>query len=106
MSPRSYWALGRIFHDAGVPDGVVNVVSCSRNAAPTVVNAMIEHSGVKKVNFTGSTYVGAQVAKHCGLHLKPTLMELGGKNSAIVLPDADLQKAAQDCLLGAFASVS
>ena len=105
MTPRCYWALGRVFHDAGVPAGVVNVVCCQRIDAPSIVNAMIEHPAVKKINFTGSASVGRKVAQHCGLHLKPTLLELGGKNSAIILPDADLQKAAQDCLIGAFANV-
>ena len=70
-----------------------------------MVNALIEHPAVKKINFTGSASVGRQISQHCGLHLKPTLMELGGKNSAIILPDADLQKAAQYCLIGAFANV-
>ena len=106
LSPRCYWALGRVFHDAGVPAGVVNVVCCRRTDARAVVYAMIEHPAIKKVNFTGSDGVGRKFAQHCSLHLKPTLMELGGKNSAIILPDADLQKAAQDCLIAAFANVS
>jgi len=104
MTPRCYWALGRVFHDSGVPAGVVNVVCCRRDDAASIVNAMIEHPAVKKVNFTGSANVGRKISQHCGLHLKPTLMELGGKNSAIILPDADLQKAAQWCLIGAFAN--
>lgn len=106
LSPRCYWGLGKVFHDAGVPAGVVNVICCQRSDAASVVNAMIEHPAVKKVNFTGSASVGRKIAQNCGTHLKPTLMELGGKNNAIILPDADLQKAAQHCLIGAFANVS
>ena len=105
MSPRSFWALGKVFHDAGVPAGVVNVVSCRRTDAASIVNAMIDHPAIKKVNFTGSAIVGREIAQRCGLHLKPTLMELGGKNCAIVLPDADLKKAAQACLIAAFVNV-
>ena len=105
MTPRCYWALGRVFHDAGVPAGVVNVMCCRQTDASAVVNAMIEHPAVKKINFTGSARVGRKIAQHCSLHLKPTLLELGGKNSAIIFPDADLQKAAQHCLIGAFANV-
>jgi acyl-CoA reductase-like NAD-dependent aldehyde dehydrogenase len=105
MTPRCYWALGKVFHDAGVPAGVVNVVSCRPSDAPAVVNAMIEHPAVKKVNFTGSANTGRKVARHCGQNLKPILLELGGKNSAIILPDADLPKAAQEVIAGAFANV-
>ena len=105
MSPRCYWALGKVFHDAGVPAGVVNVISCRRTDARAIVNALVEHPAIKKINFTGSDSVGRKLAQNCGLHLKPTLLELGGKNSAIILPDADLQKAAQDCLIAAFANV-
>jgi acyl-CoA reductase-like NAD-dependent aldehyde dehydrogenase len=105
LAPRCYWALAKVFVDAGMPPGVVNVVSCRREDAATVVNAMIEHPAVKKVSFTGSAAVGRQVAQQCSKNLKPILLELGGKNCAIVLPDADLNKAAQQCLMGAFANV-
>jgi acyl-CoA reductase-like NAD-dependent aldehyde dehydrogenase len=105
MTPRCYWALGKVFHDAGVPAGVVNVVCCRAGDAPSIVNAMIEHPAVKKINFTGSASTGRKVAQQCGLHLKPSLLELGGKNSAIILPDADLQTATRECLIGAFANV-
>ena len=70
--------------------------------APAVTNALIEHPAVKKINYTGSTAVGAIIAATAGKHLKPVLMELGGKASAIVLKDADLDKAALGCALGAF----
>ena len=63
---------------------------------------LIEHPAVKKVNFTGSTAVGRIIASTAGKALKPVLMELGGKASAIVLDDADVDKAAHACALGAF----
>ncbi|OAR00499.1 hypothetical protein LLEC1_07538 [Akanthomyces lecanii] len=93
LSPRCYHAIGRAFQDAGLPAGCLNIVSCSAKAAPAVVHAMIEHPAVRKINFTGSTAVGRKVAEVCGRNLKPCLMELGGKNSAIVCADADLALA-------------
>ena len=67
---------------------------------------MIEHPAVRKINFTGSTNVGRQVARSCGQNLKPCLMELGGKNSSIVCGDAEMQTAIQGVLAGAFLNVS
>lgn len=105
MTPRCYWALGKIFHDAGIPAGVVNVISCRPSDAADVAKAMVEHPAIKKINFTGSATTGRKVARLCSDNLKPVLLELGGKNSAIVLPDADLEKAAKACIMGGFANV-
>ncbi|KAJ6787252.1 hypothetical protein PWT90_08173 [Aphanocladium album] len=102
LSPRCYWAIGRAFQDAGLPAGCLNIVSCEATAAPAVVNAMIEHPAVRKINFTGSTAVGRKIAEACGRNLKPCLMELGGKNSAIVCADADLALAARSIVAGSF----
>jgi len=66
---------------------------------------MIEHPSIKHINFTGSAGVGRKIARTCGQNLKPCLMELGGKNSAIILPDADLEKAVSQTLAGAFLNV-
>jgi acyl-CoA reductase-like NAD-dependent aldehyde dehydrogenase len=106
ITPRCYYELARVFKEAGLPDGVFNVVACRPQDAPSVVNTMIEHPAVRKVNFTGSAATGRKIASTCGTNLKPILMELGGKNTAIVLEDADLEKAAEECLAGAFANVS
>ncbi|TQV98606.1 aldehyde dehydrogenase family protein [Cordyceps javanica] len=102
LSPRSYWAIGRAFQEAGLPPGCLNIVSCAARDAPAVVDAMIAHPAVRKVNFTGSTAVGRKVAESCGRNLKPCLMELGGKNSAIVCADADLELAANSIVAGSF----
>lgn len=101
LTPRCYWAIARALHDAGLPDGVLNLISCRAQDAPAVVTAMIEHPAVRKVNFTGSTAVGRQIARTCGANLKPSLMELGGKNSAIVCADANIETAVQGVLAGA-----
>ncbi|OAF57199.1 hypothetical protein VC83_05918 [Pseudogymnoascus destructans] len=102
LSPRCYWAIGCAFADAGLPAGCLNIVSCRPADAPAVVNAMIAHPAVRKINFTGSTSVGRRIAKEAGMQLKPCLMELGGKNSAIVCEDANLDIAVQSVIAGAF----
>ncbi|KAJ5766193.1 uncharacterized protein N7511_003809 [Penicillium nucicola] len=102
LTPRCYWAIGQAFVDAGLPAGCLNVIHCAPLDAPAVVNAMIEHEAVRKINFTGSTAVGRKIARACGQNLKPCLMELGGKNSSIVCADADLEVAVQGVLAGAF----
>lgn len=105
LTPRCYWAVGKAFNDAGLPPGVLNIISCRPEDAPELANVMIEHPAVKHVNFTGSASTGRKVARLCGQNLKPCLMELGGKNSAIVLSDANLEKAIQQCIAGSFLNV-
>ncbi|KAJ5936609.1 Aldehyde dehydrogenase N-terminal [Penicillium verhagenii] len=102
LTPRCYWAIGRAFEDAGLPAGCLNIISCPPQDAAEVVNTMIEHPAVRKVNFTGSTAVGRRIARACGQNLKPCLMELGGKNSSIVCADADISIAVGGVLAGAF----
>lgn len=102
LSPRCYWAIGSVLKEAGLPDGCLNIIAHRSQDAAEVTNPLIEHPYVKKVNFTGSTIVGSIIAAVAGKNLKPCLMELGGKASAIVLPDADLEKAAEACAEGAF----
>ena len=106
MTPRCYWALGKILFEAGVPEGVINILHSPPKDNPRLITTMIQHPAIKKVNFTGSANVGRSIAAECGRNLKPCLLELGGKNSAIILPDADMQKAAQECLAGSFLNVS
>lgn len=100
------WAIGDILKEAGLPAGVLNVIYHRPQDAAEITTALIEHPAIKKVNFTGSTAVGSIIASQAGKNLKPVLMELGGKASAIVLDDADLGKAAFQCALGAFLHVS
>ena len=102
LSPRCFWAIGSVLNEAGLPPGALNVLYHRPEDAAEITTALIEHRAVKKVNFTGSTAVGRIIAQTAGKNLKPALMELGGKASAIVLEDADLKKAATQCALGAF----
>ncbi len=71
---------------AGIPDGVINIVTGSREAGALLV----QHPLVAKVAFTGSTEAGQIIAAQCGTLLRPVTLELGGKSASIVLPDADL----------------
>jgi len=102
FSPRTFWAMGDVFKQAGLPDGVLNVIYHRPEDAAAVTNALIENNHVRKVNFTGSTAVGSIIASKSGKELKPVLMELGGKASAIVCEDANIEKAAMQCALGSF----
>jgi len=102
LSPRTFWAIGSVLHEAGLPAGVFNVIYHRPEDAVAVTNTLIEHPAVRKVNFTGSTAVGSIIAAKAGKELKPVLMELGGKASAIVCADANIQNASFQCALGAF----
>ena len=74
--------------------------------AVATFDTLISHPAIKKVNFTGSTPVGRSIATKAAQHLKPVLLELGGKNIAIVLEDADIEKAAKETLDAATMNVS
>ncbi|KAK4899024.1 hypothetical protein LTR49_027728 [Elasticomyces elasticus] len=102
LSPRAFWAIGSVMKEAGLPDGVLSVIYHRPEDALGVTNAMIESPHVKKVNFTGSTAVGAIYASKAGKELEPVLMELGGKASAIVCEDAEIKTAAMQCAMGSF----
>jgi betaine-aldehyde dehydrogenase len=80
------YLLAEWIKEAGIPDGVVNIVAGGREAGAHLV----AHPGVDKVSFTGSTAAGRQIASVCGQQLKPVTLELGGKSAAIILEDADL----------------
>ncbi|KZF24495.1 aldehyde dehydrogenase [Xylona heveae TC161] len=101
-TPRCFWAIGKVFADAGLPKGCLNVLYHRPQDAAAITEVLIKHPFVKKVNFTGSTAVGRIIAEMAGKSLKPVLLELGGKASAIVLKSADLKKAAKECVLGSF----
>jgi acyl-CoA reductase-like NAD-dependent aldehyde dehydrogenase len=100
--PRTHAAVVRAIHDAGIPAGVINLVIHSAEDAPDVVDELIAHPAVRRVNFTGSTRVGRIVATKCAEHLKRSLLELGGKAPQVVLADADLDAAAAAASFGAF----
>ncbi len=102
ICPHTHRLIGEACRDAGLGEGVVNVVSNAPADASRIVEALIAHPTVRRVNFTGSTRVGRQVAELAARHLKPILLELGGKAPLIVLDDADLEEAVAAAAFGAF----
>jgi acyl-CoA reductase-like NAD-dependent aldehyde dehydrogenase len=100
--PRTHSLIIEAFAEAGFPEGVVNVVTNAPADAGDVVGALIDAPEVRRINFTGSTAVGRIIAKRAAEHLKPVLLELGGKAPLIVLADADLDEAVKAAAFGAF----
>jgi len=98
-TPASPAELVRAFVDAGLPDGTLNLVY----GTPAEISAyLIPHPVIRKISFTGSTPVGKQLASLAGLHMKRATMELGGHAPVIVLPDADLDRAARSMVAAKF----
>lgn len=102
VCPATHRLIGAVMREAGLPAGVVNVVTNAPNDAGEVVAALIAHPAVRRVNFTGSTKVGRIIAETAARHLKPVLLELGGKAPLIILDDADLDEAVNAAAFGAF----
>ena len=100
--PRTHGLIIQAFVEAGLGGGIVNLITNAPQDAADVVGAMIDHPAVRRVNFTGSTAVGKIIARRCAEHLKPVLLELGGKAPLIILEDADLDEAVKAAAFGAF----
>jgi aldehyde dehydrogenase (NAD+) len=94
--------LAEIFEEAGLPPGVLNVITCTREEAADVGDEMIANPAVRRISFTGSTEVGRIIAEKAGRHLKRAVLELGGKDPLIILGDADLDYAVDAAVWGAF----
>ena len=94
--------FAEVLDEAGVPNGVFNVITASRGRTPEVGDELIDNPFVKGISFTGSTPVGRRIAAKCGAHLKKCCIELGGKDSLIVLDDADMERATSAASFGAF----
>ena len=100
--PRTHALIIEAFAEAGFPEGVVNVVTNAPADAADVVGALIDAPEVKRINFTGSTAVGRIIAKRAAEHLKPCLLELGGKAPLVICADADLDEAVKAAAFGAY----
>lgn len=94
--------LADLLNEAGLPPGVLNVVTNDIKDAGTIVSAMVSDPRVRIVNFTGSTEVGRIIATEAAKHLKPSIMELGGKNALVILKDADIDYAVKAAVFGAY----
>ncbi|PLC41181.1 salicylaldehyde dehydrogenase [Ralstonia pickettii] len=104
VSPATHGLIIEALQEAGLPNGVVNFVTNAPADAGAVVEAMIAHPAVRRVNFTGSTRVGRIIAQTCATYLKPAVLELGGKAPLLVLADADIDAAVDGAAFGAFAN--
>ncbi|MEO6361459.1 MAG: aldehyde dehydrogenase [Sphingomicrobium sp.] len=100
--PRTHSLIAESFAEAGLPEGAVSIVTNAPKDAAEIVGALIDNPHVRRINFTGSTGVGRIIAKRAAEHLKPVLLELGGKAPFIVLEDADLGEAVKAAAFGAF----
>ncbi|NEI10960.1 aldehyde dehydrogenase family protein [Rhizobium leguminosarum] len=100
--PGTHRLIATVLTEAGLPAGVINVLTNAPEDAPEIVTALIAHPAVRRVNFTGSTKVGKIIAETCGRHLKPALLELGGKAPLVILDDADIDGAVNATIFGAF----
>ena len=104
LCPATHGLIIEALQEAGLPPGVVNFVTNAPQDAGAVVEAIVAHPAVRRVNFTGSTQVGRIVAQTCAKYLKPVVLELGGKAPFVVLDDADLDAAVNGAVFGAFAN--
>ncbi len=102
LCPATHRMLGDVLADAGLPPGVLNIISNAPADASAIMETLIAHPAVRRVNFTGSTRVGKIVAQIAARHLKRCLLELGGKAAFLILDDADLDAAVDAAAFGAF----
>ncbi|CAJ1493528.1 aldehyde dehydrogenase family protein [[Mycobacterium] kokjensenii] len=98
-TPLSALVLDRLLTEAGVPDGVVNLVTGYGHTAGA---ALVEHTGVEKIAFTGSTEVGRRIVTASAGNLKRVSLELGGKSPVLIYDDADLNTAITTAAMGIF----
>jgi aldehyde dehydrogenase (NAD+) len=98
-TPWSVIKLAEVFHEAGLPAGVFNVVT---GYGPTAGMPLVQHKDVKMLSFTGSTATGKKVATACAELGKQYSLEMGGKNGIIVMDDADIDLAVEGVAFGAF----
>ena len=102
ICPGTHRLIGECLREAGLPPGVMNVITNAPDDAPALIEALTAHPAVRRINFTGSTRVGRLIAQMAATHLKPVLLELGGKAPLVVLEDADLDAAVAASAFGAF----
>lgn len=101
-SPKTHLLVAEALVEAGLPAGVLNVVTNDPKDAAEVVDALIAHKAVRRINFTGSTRIGRIIAQKAATYLKRCLLELGGKSPLVVLDDADVDEAVKSAVFGSF----
>lgn len=98
LSPLTAVLIAEIFAEAGVPEGVFNVVHGDEGAG----KALVSHPGIQAISFTGSTAVGRDINRRAAERFVKTQLEMGGKNASIILADADVDRAVADVAVGGF----
>ena len=98
QTPLTALRLGQLIQEAGFPPGVVNILTGFGDTGA----AMVDHPGIAKIAFTGSTEVGREIGEKAGRMLKRVTLELGGKSPNIILPDADLKAAIKGSFMGIY----
>ena len=101
-APLLSFALARIMHEAGLPDGVINLVHGKGSGAGQYLVNAVDEGKVDKISFTGSTAVGKMIGEVCGRNLVSASLELGGKNPLVVMPSANLENAIEGAYWAAF----
>jgi len=101
QTPESTVRMVELMHEAGLPEGVVNIVN---GRGSVTGEALTTHADIDMIGFTGGTTTGKRIMAAAGAALKPAILELGGKSAAIVAPDADLDRAIDGTLLAIYAS--
>ncbi|SDO37948.1 Acyl-CoA reductase [Rhodoferax sp. OV413] len=101
-SPKTHTLVADALVEAGFPPGVLNVLTNAPQDAPEVIDALIAHKAVRRINFTGSTRVGRIIAQKAATQLKRCLLELGGKSPQVVLDDANIDEAVKAAVFGSF----
>ncbi|WP_091740834.1 aldehyde dehydrogenase [Phenylobacterium immobile] len=101
-SPKTHALLAEAFYEAGLPPGVLNFLTNAPEDAADIIDVLIAHTAVRRINFTGSTRVGRIIAEKAAAQLKPCLLELGGKAPFVVLDDADIDGAVSAAIFGSF----
>jgi acyl-CoA reductase-like NAD-dependent aldehyde dehydrogenase len=94
--------IAEVFHEAGFPKGVLNLVTNGPGRSNEIGDELIENPRVRRINLTGSSAVGRQLAEKAGRYLKRVALELGGQNPLIILSDADIDNAVNAAAFGGF----
>ncbi len=101
-SPLLSFALARIMHQAGLPNGVINLVHGKGSGAGQHLINAVDEGRVNKISFTGSTAVGKMIGEVCGRNLVSCSLELGGKNPLVIMPSANLENAVEGAYWAGF----
>ena len=102
VSPHTHFLVAEALLEAGLPAGTLNFLTNAPADAPEVIDALIAHPAVRRINFTGSTKVGRIIAQRAATQLKRCLLELGGKAPLVVLDDANVDEAVKAAVFGSF----